>query len=577
MGKIHILDKATINKIAAGEVIERPASVVKELIENAIDAGATRIKVEVSGCGKKLIRVTDNGCGMEQRDAEVSYLKHATSKISSITDIDDVSTMGFRGEALSSITAVSKVEIITRTEGELSGRKITVHGGKTIGSIETGCAAGTAVTVEELFYNTPARKKYLKSDGTELAHIIDTVIRNGLGYNNISFTLLHNGKELLRSPAASSLMDTIIHIYGKDIAKSMLALDTESDYAKVSGYISKPALTRSSIDSQSFFINNRHVNSRAISNALRKGYGTLVPKGRYPVAVLKISLDRKQVDVNVHPAKKEVRLSHEKEISDTVTEAVKSALSGGNLIPDLKFPQNQQSLAYNSPAVESIIRENTPEFKVSARDTERRLRHTERMLDDDDMKSEIPEIRILGQVGNLYVIAEKDDGIIIIDQHAAHERILFEQVCESKRNDSQELLVPINLGLDSKERVLMKDTIPYLERFGFRITEFGPDSFAVTSVPDILGRLEEPELIHDIISDILSEGRIKDETGIFERVTKSIACRGAIKAGADCSADQLGSLVRQLFLADNPYTCPHGRPIMISFNRKELDTLFRRT
>ena len=577
MGKIRILDEATINKIAAGEVIERPASAVKELIENSIDARATDIKVEVSGGGKKLIRITDNGSGMNSDDAHISYIKHATSKISKITDIDDVSTMGFRGEALSSVTAVAKVEITTRTKDELSGRKITVHGGKTIENSETGCTTGTTITVEELFYNTPARKKYLKSDSTELAHIIDVVTRNALGHNNISFTLLHNSKELLRSPAASGLMDTIIHIYGKDIAKSMLAVAHESEYATVSGFISKPALTRSGIDSQSFFINNRSVNSRAISNALRTGYGTLIPKGRYPIAVLKISINRKEVDVNVHPTKREVRLSHEKEISDAVTDAVKSALLGENLIPDVKIPKTHQSLIYNSLTSESIVRETTPEFKVPVRDTERRLKHTERMLEKDNMECETPDIRIMGQVDNLYVIAEKDDGIVIIDQHAAHERVLFEQVQESKRNDSQELIVPINLNLDLKERVLMKETIQYLEEFGFRISEFGPDSFAVTAVPETLGRLEETGLIHDIITDILSEGKIKDETGIFERVTKSIACRGAIKAGADCSPDQMESLIRQLFQTQNPYTCPHGRPTMVSFNRQELDKLFRRT
>lgn len=577
MGIIRILDEATINKIAAGEVIERPASAVKELIENSIDAGATYIKVEVSGGGKKLIRITDNGSGMGRDDAEVSYIKHATSKISKITDIDDVSTMGFRGEALSSVTAVAKVEITTRTKDELSGRNIIVHGGKTIDNSETGCTTGTTITVEELFYNTPARKKYLKSDSTELAHIIDIVTQNALGHNNISFTLLHNGKQLLRSPATNSLLDTIIHIYGKDIAKSMLAVAHESDYATVSGFISKPAITRSSIDSQSFFINNRSVNSRAISNALRKGYGTLIPKGRYPIAILRISINRKDVDVNVHPTKREVRLSHEKEISDTVSDAVKNALSDENLIPDIKLQQTHQSLIYEIQESENIIRETTSEFKVPARDTEKRLKHTERMLEKDNMNREtkIP-IKIMGQIDNLYVIAEKDDGIVIIDQHAAHERVLFEQVQESKRNDSQELIVPINLNLDLKERILMKETIPYLEEFGFRISEFGPDSFAVTAIPNTLGRLEETGLIHDIIIDILSEGKIKDETGIFERVTKSIACRGAIKAGADCSHEQMESLIRQLFQTQNPYTCPHGRPTMVSFNRQELDKMFKR-
>ncbi len=576
MRKIHILDEATINKIAAGEVIERPASVVKELIENSIDAEASDIRIEVIQGGKKLIRITDNGYGMSKEDATLSFVKHSTSKISRSEDIENVMTMGFRGEALSSITAVAKVEIITKTKDDLAGTKVTVHGGKLVSISETGAADGTTITVEELFYNTPARKKYLKSDTTELAHITDVVTKNALGHNDVSFTLLHNGNEILRSPA-SKLQDTIIHIYGQEVARAMVAVDLDSRFAKVTGFISKPAVTRGSIDSQSFYINNRNVSSRALSLALRNAYGTLIPKGRFPVAVLKISIDTKEVDVNVHPTKNQVRLSHEIEVSDAVSEAVKRALSNKNLAPTVN--QATQSLIYEQvPQSQAIVREK-PDFKYPAKDTERRLRHTERYI-ANDMKiktDEAPQVKILGQVDSLYVIAETSNGLVIIDQHAAHERVLFEQVRESKRSDSQELIVPINLELEPREKALMKESIPYLEEFGFRISGFGPDTFAVTAVPNILGKLEDPGLVHDIIADILSEGKIKDNTGIFERITKSIACRGAIKAGADCSSDQMESLIKQLFKTENPYTCPHGRPTMISFNRQELDKLFKRS
>ncbi len=285
MQKIHILDEATINKIAAGEVIERPASVVKELIENSIDAEASDIRIEVIQGGKKLIRIIDNGCGMSKEDAALSFVKHSTSKISRSEDIENVVTMGFRGEALSSITAVAKVEIITKTKDDMAGTKITVHGGKLESISETGAADGTMIMVEDLFYNTPARKKYLKSDTTELAHITDVVTKNALGHNDVSFTLLHNGNEILRSPA-SELRDTIIHIYGQEVARAMVAVDFDSRFAKVTGFVSKPAVTRGGIDSQSFYINNRSVGSRALSFALRDGYGTLIPKGRFPVAVL---------------------------------------------------------------------------------------------------------------------------------------------------------------------------------------------------------------------------------------------------------------------------------------------------
>ncbi len=574
MGNIHVLDDATINKIAAGEVIERPSSVVKELIENSIDAGASDIRIEAVKSGKKLIRVTDNGCGMSKDDAGLSFMKHATSKIAKIEDIENVRTMGFRGEALSSISAVAKVEIITKTRDELSGTKVIVQGGKFTGINDAGVPDGTTVTVEELFYNTPARKKYLKSDSTELAHIIDVVTRNALGHNDVSFTLLHNGAELLRSPA-SELGNTIIHIYGSEVARAMLPVYYESSLAKVTGFVSKPSLTRGSLDFQSLYINDRSISSRAISFALRDGYGTLIPKGRFPVAVLKIYVDTKEVDVNVHPTKNQVRLSHEREICDAVAQAVKIALSQKSLIPDASL--HKQALLYENAPEIPLVRETDSGFKASVKDTEKRLRRTERAGEEKSKKTELPQVRVLGQVGSLYVIVETQDGLMIIDQHAAHERIFFEQVRESKREDSQELIVPVNIELDSREKVLMKECIPYLEEFGFRIGEFGHDAFAVTAVPNVLGRLEDPGLIHDIITDILSEGRIKDETGLFERVTKSVACRGAVKAGADFSSSQMQSLIEQLFMTENPYTCPHGRPTMVSFNRQELDKLFKRS
>ncbi|CAG0956769.1 DNA mismatch repair protein MutL [Methanosarcinales archaeon] len=582
MGKIQILDEASINKIAAGEVIERPASVVKELVENSIDAGANTIRIEVTKSGKGSIRITDNGCGMSKDDAALSYVKHATSKIRKIEDIETVSTMGFRGEALSSISAIANVEIITKTKDELSGTKVIIQGGNLISIAETGAPDGTTIIVNDLFYNTPVRKKYLKSDAVELTHIIDIVSRIAPGHNNISFSLFNNGKELLRSSAAE-LQDTIVHIYGQEIAREMLPVNLESAIVRITGFVSRPSLTRGSLDYQSFYINDRNINSRAIGFALRDAYGTLIPKGRFPIAVLKIYVDPREVDVNVHPTKNQVRLSHERDICDMVTQAVRNALSHKDLIPDIKIPTQQ--LLYETPAAGSFdVKETVSDFRPSVKDTERRLRQSERASmerentggAETEIGIEMPDVKVLGQVDSLYILAETKNGLMIIDQHAAHERIFFDLIRESKRDDSQELIVPINLELDPRERVLIKDTIPYLEEFGFRISEFGHDSFAVTAVPIVLGKLEDPGMVHDIISDILSEGKVKEETGIFERVTKSIACRSAIKAGADCSNSQMESLIKQLFKTQNPYTCPHGRPTMVSFNRQELDKLFKR-
>jgi len=590
MGKIHLLDEASINKIAAGEVIERPASVVKELIENSIDAGANTIRIEVAMGKKSSIRITDNGCGMSKDDAALSYIKHATSKIKNIEDIETVRTMGFRGEALSSICAIANVEIITKTRDELAGTKVIIKGGKPISIIETGAPDGTSIIVDDLFYNTPVRKKYLRSDGVELAQIIDVVTRMALGHNGISFSLFNNGKELLRSPAAE-LLDTIIHIYGQDVARAMLPVDLVSGSIRITGNISKPELLRSSLLFQSFFINDRSINSRAIGFALRDGYGTLIPKGRFPISVLKIYVDTKEVDVNVHPTKNQVRLSHERDICDMVTRSVRDALTGKNLIPEIKIDskqsqqsqllqQSQQSQLYDEPASSSpMVKETVTDFRPSAKDTQRRLRRSERFGEEFEKPTgiEIPQVRVLGQVDSVYILAQIGDGLMIIDQHAAHERVFFELVRASKRDDSQELIVPINIELDQREKALIKETIPYLEEFGFRISEFGPGTFAVTAVPVVLGKLEDPAMVHDIISDILSQGKIKDETGIFERVTKSIACQSALKAGAVCSTSQMESLVKQLLRTENPYTCPHGRPTMLSFNRQELDKLFKRT
>ena len=570
MPTIHILDEATVNKIAAGEVIERPASVVKELIENSIDAGATDIKIEVERGGKKLIRVTDNGYGMDREDATLSFVKHSTSKIHRIEDIENVLTMGFRGEALSSICAVSKVEVVTKSREGLAGTKVVVHGGKLNGINDTGAPDGTSITVRELFFNTPARKKYMRSDGSELAHIVDIVTKNALGHNNVSFTLLHNEKALIRSPA-SPLLETILHIYGQEVAREMLPVNFSSRFATITGVISKPTISRGTLDAQSFYINSRNVTSRSLSFALRKGYGTLLPQGRFPIAVINISVDTAEVDVNVHPTKNQVRLSHEWEIAEALTLAVNDALSGKDLMPPVKTTQSLIYEKFDSP---TMVREEGPQFRAPVKDTQRRLQRTELRIGESVNK---PQVKILGQVDALYVVAETKDGLVIIDQHAAHERILFEQVRDSKRTDSQELIVPLNLDLDPKEKVLMKECIPYLEEFGFQISEFGHDAFAIVAVPRVLGKLENPGLVHDIIIDILSEGKIKDETGIFDRMTKSIACRGAIKAGANCTFEQMERLIEQLFMTENPYTCPHGRPTMVSFNREELDKLFKRS
>lgn len=578
MKRIHVLDEATINKIAAGEVIERPASVVKELIENSIDAGATDIKVEVRGSGIQSIQVTDNGCGMSKDDVSMAFLKHATSKINNARDIEKVMTLGFRGEALSSITAVARVQIITCRADDMAGTRLVIHGPDVVSIGDIGAAKGTRILVEDLFYNTPARRKFLKKEKTELAHIVDNITKNALGHNNISFSLSHDGRELFRSPASGGIFDTIVHVYGPETARELIPVNNKTDLAQITGYISRPGYTRGGKDHQVFFINGRVVSSKTVSDALRLGYYTMLPGGRYPVAVLKISMDTREIDVNVHPTKQQVRFSHELAVKECIAEALRSALTSHELIPQKK-KQDQMILSQPEQGLdkEIIIHEEQSGFKVPPTDTNRRLKRTERYLLKTTEQCEIPsDIQVLGQVDKVYIIASTGDGFIIIDQHAAHERILYDQVQGSLRTGTQELITPINLELSSKEKVLIKDYIPYLETFGFVISKFGPDSFAVTSIPTILGKLEDLTVVHDIISDIISQGRIKDETGIAGQVSRSAACRGAIKAGATLSNEQMKSLIAQLYLSKNPHTCPHGRPTIVALTRDDLDKMFKR-
>lgn len=675
---IRVLDKDTINKIAAGEVIERPASVVKELVDNALDSGATDIRIEVEKGGKELVLIRDNGCGMSRKDAVLSFEKHATSKLEKVEDLESVSTMGFRGEALSSIASVARVELVTRPREKLEGTKVVIEGGKVEEISDTGTAPGTSVQVRDLFYNIPARRKYLKGDRTELAHITDIVMNLALGNPEISFTLLSEGKALLRNPGSKELFNTVVNLLGPETARSMLPLSENgtTGTAGVRGYVSKPELTRGGPDQLFLFVNSRPVTSRALNAAIKLGYYTKVPKGRYPVAVISLILDPREVDVNVHPRKTEVRFSREKEVCETVTLAVEKALSEHELVPEMREKRqktvqqafvdsatgkmetgknseqnskqnskqnSEQSSKQNSPEP-PFLRATTPEellessretvkeknetYSYPVRDTEKRLRRSERLLEELAPKNEKYEgekeraveeekreekegeenlgekeekkeekilkssasstsdpstsaplegLRVIGQVSKLYILAEKAGDLVIIDQHAAHERILYEQIRKMKKARVQELITPVTIELTPKEKVLMEEYIPFLEEYGFGVSEFGDNTYVVTFVPEIFGRLGDPELVHDIISDVLAAGKVKNETGVSEKLCKTLACRAAIKGGATCSIRQMEELLEQLKKTENPYSCPHGRPTIITFTREELDRMFARS
>lgn len=586
-GTIRVLDEETINQIAAGEVIERPASVVKELVENSIDADASSITVEITSDPRFIhsIRVVDNGVGMSRTDVLLSFRKHATSKIKGIEDLKNIRTMGFRGEALSSIAAVSRLTIISkqRETGAVAGIKAMAGGAESASVSETGAPEGTTVLVENLFYNTPARKKFLRKLSTELAHVNRAVQSLALANSGISFRLVHNRNEVL-STSRGNLMDTVRSIFGNDFSKSLIPVEARARIAGISGYVSQPSLTRADAGSIYIFINGRHIYSGAISKAIIEGYGTLIPSGRYPAAFLMLDIDPLIVDVNVHPAKRQVRLSHDREIYSAVTGAVSSSLGTHNLLPDadvlryakkpaapLQTYDKSNENTYDIPNDTLLVRES----HAALLDSGRRLRATSALPESSPAGKLLPAVESIGMVGGTYIAARTGDELVLIDIHAAHERILYEQVSGRQEKSSQELIVPVTIELSPGEYALLADAMALLSEAGFRIQDFGRNTVAVSAVPYALGRLLEPAVLHDMLSEILACGTPRSERK-KDAVAKVIACRGAIKAGAALTGEQINELIRQLYASENPYTCPHGRPTMISFSREKLDKMFGR-
>jgi len=581
MTEIHVLDPETVNQIAAGEVVERPASVAKELLENAIDAGATVILLEIASdaAGITKIQVTDNGEGMTPGEAVLAFQPHATSKIRDITDLPRIRTLGFRGEALASIAAVSEVTMVTRPRGgeALSGTRLVVRGGEIVETAEVGAPEGTTVTVERLFYNTPARRKFLKSRNTELAHVYAVVESLALAHGEIAFRVVHNGKERMATQRSAGLLAAIAGLYGADLARSLLPVEGKLPFLTIRGYVSRPQENRGSPSQISLSINGRSILSRKIAAAVREGYGNLLPKDRYPVAFMDVAIDTGLVDVNVHPTKREVRLSREREILEAVTAAVRKALADHDLSRNApEEPVQQQIVADDTPPV---ARETEAVYAAGHRGgpalADRRLRRTER----EGEKNLLPAMEPIGQVAATYIAAEGVDGTLyLVDQHAAHERILYDQVVEQRDAESaaQELLVPVILSLSPKEAAALREAIPLLAGEGFVVEEFGRDAFAVRAVPAALGAVEDAAgTVRETIADLLS-GESRAHTDQREAVTCIIACRGAIKAGTHLTPEQQRLLISQLARTKTPWTCPHGRPTVVAFDRKKLEKIFGR-
>jgi DNA mismatch repair protein MutL len=586
--RIRILDEKVISQIAAGEVIERPVSVVKELVENSIDAQARRIHIELEEGGKRLIRVEDDGIGMNRKDAETAFLRHSTSKINTLRDLEAILSLGFRGEALASIAAVSKVSLITKSRDEDGeGTEIYAEGSKIRHVKDAAANAGTVIAVRDLFYNTPARRKYLKTQRTELAKISDLVSRQALIHPEISFMLIHEGSEIINAPEVGNLLDNIVHLYGMDTAREMLSVEySDLDYS-ISGFISKPAVTRKSKSHISFFINKRYVVSKLLSSALKDGYGNLIMKNRYPVAVLDLTIDPRKIDVNVHPTKLEIRFEDDRDVSYAIHKAVEEALEKHSLIPDMgaadvqkptlaAFESQEGDLAEGTspiPEIEAKRQINIESFDVGGMAAQP-IEHEE-----DVGTSTLPKMYLIGQTMNTYIVAQSGNDVLFIDQHAAHERVLFEKLRSYKRDDMknrQELLSPITIELSPRQKSFVSAHTGILDGLGFRLEHFGANTYQVTSVPVTLSETGDSNTVIDIIDEFAAIGRSKGEDEMMERAAAVVACHSAIRGGDILSPSQMKELLASLYGTDNVYSCPHGRPTILSISRTELEKRFKR-
>jgi DNA mismatch repair protein MutL len=629
--QIRILDKKTINQIAAGEVIERPASVVKELLENSLDANSTKITVELMSAGRKLIRVTDNGDGIAPDDMKIAFEKHSTNKISIINDIYNLHTFGFRGEALASIAAVALVECISSDGKSVTGNRLILEGGAVRGFSEIGCSKGTTIKVKDLFFNLPARNKYLKSDQTELAHIVDIITHLAICHYKIGFRLIHNGKELLNFPATKTQINNLVNIYGKELVRNLVPITDETltfthsvkdqdevhsqmmqkvPEIRLSGYIGKPSETRSDTTNQSLFVNNRYVENKTIGNAIKDAYRTLVMKNRYPFAILFITIDPSTIDVNISPTKMHIRFEDEDGIYKLVHNKLQNTLRDNDLITEAKFTQKPQPVSLKAittfgigkpgfkaqqtmPSVgnndlsgnRNEINMNKFQIKQSLLKTELEQRFDKNGLGDASSKipihpeSTLPMIIPIGQILSTYILAQAEQNLLIIDQHAAHERIMYERIkhrYQASSMSTQELLEPVALELSPKEVGLLKSNIDTLKDLNFVIDELGDNSFYVKGIPIILGQLQEPEIIHDIINDLISLTKEKESDIIKDKMIQVMACKAAIKAGKILNMPEIQQLVRELYSIKNPYTCAHGRPTIISMTEVQLKKLFKR-
>ncbi len=598
MSKIKILPEILSNKIAAGEVVERPSSVVKELVENALDAKSTRIIIEVEKGGRSLIRVSDNGTGMDHDDALLALERYATSKIYHDQDLFSISTLGFRGEALPSIAAVSRLTLVSATETSEAGTEIVVEGGKIKKVFEVGAPAGTMITVKQLFFNTPARRKFLKTINTEMGHIADTIAGIALAWPDVHFRLLHNRKIVKSWSAASDPVDRVTDVLGKGMKNNLYQIEFNDAYIAIAGWTSSSRITRSTSQGIYVYVNGRIVRDRVIQHALVEGYSQRLMKGRFPLAVIFISIPFDQVDVNVHPTKNEIRFADQQRVHEAVKRAVLQTvdLADRPKWAAAKLPEKELSekKPYVSESVAQYIRSEKetplqdPELSLVCpiptigKEPKTDLQPASGLTVEQASlwgKKFIGDLRVIGQLHNTYILCETGEGLVLIDQHAAHERILFEQLkkrSSALTKESQKLLMPEVVDLGYRESGLLEKLIPDLQELGLEIEPFGGNTFVVKSIPAILEGREIKPIITEIVEKMVEIGFTPGLKKAIDECLMLMACHGAIRANQPLSDKQIKALLDRLDKCDNPSNCPHGRPTWIRWTKYFLEKSFKR-
>lgn len=571
MSVIKILPENLVNQIAAGEVIERPASVVKELIENSIDAGADKITLEIEGAGDELIKITDNGCGMDPEDAILAFERHATSKITSKEDLFNISSMGFRGEAIASIASVSIMAMKTKRPEDEIGTLIESEGGKINKNEEIGCTNGTQIEVKNLFFNTPARKKYLKTPSTEYQQILSVFQSVALANPGIHFKIIHNGKAGFDYPKCENLIDRIRDVLGKNTAENCLPIFYGHKEIQVEGYIGKPELGRTGTKHQHLFINGRPVVHHLFNYAMAESYHSLLMDGKKPFFVINIDISPELIDVNVHPRKLEIRFQNQNEIFRILHKAAKNTLEKNVLMPDFKAHRDYQAPTENQVKAAFEFTE-----KITGGDyLPGRLNKYSYTQEESDELSMAP----LSQIARSYILAENEEGLVLIDQHAAHERVRYEELMdqfEKKEPEKQQLLLPENIELSAVEAEIFTSNKETFEKLGFEIELFGGNTFIVHAVPSAIANQNIQGIIQQVLNDLSEDKKTRAVKNPQEKIIEYMACRSAIKFGKDLSLDEMAELIRQVDKLKRPYTCPHGRPSMVKITYNELEKMFGR-